>query len=126
MNTNISKKYDENESIIPGDLLMYEFNSHNVTKAIRHKKDITDSNRVIGVCTNVNGMDIIYTNSGIADVNVTGLVCLGDKLVLSELPGKAVALKYKEDSTIFGKRSIGKIIELYNDYNKVKVLLDIE
>lgn len=61
------------------------------------------------------------------DVNVKGLICLGDKLKASEVPGKAEAIKYDIlDERQFGIRCIGKVVEIYEDDTKVKVLLDLE
>lgn len=82
---------------------------------------------VIGVCTSIDKCDVIIKNNGIADVNVTGLVCMGDKLTTSDIPGKARAIRYdKLDETQFNIRSIGKVIGVYDTYDKVKVMLDIE
>ena len=67
-------------------------------------------------------------NKGIIDVNVKGIICLGDKLTIgNEEKGKAVAIRYDRlDEKQFGIRSIGKVIGLYEVYNKAQVLLDIE
>lgn len=122
----IMKKSDIHEPIDVGDLLIYNFISNKVTKATIEKLESTDSNQVIGVCIANNENSITYSNQGAVIVNVCGLVCLGDKLTLSDIPGKATAIKYVQDTTKFGIRGIGKVIELFNDYSKAKVLLDIE
>lgn len=126
MSKQIAEKANINEPIQVGDILMYDRMTNNVTRAKYIKNDVVDSNNVIGVCVSVNDMQVTYSNSGIVKVNVTGLVCLGDKLTISETPGKAIALKYEQNITQFGHRCIGKVIKLYNDYYVADVLLDIE
>ena len=42
------------------------------------------------------------------------------------MTGIAKAIRYSQDETKFRYRHIGKVIELYNQYDRVKVLLDIE
>ena len=122
----VTNKANINEPIQVGDLLMHDRMTDNVTRARFRKNDVVDSNRVIGVCTSVNESQVTYTNDEIVKVNVEGLICLGDKLTPSENPGKAVALKYEQNSTQFGIKSIGKVIGLYNDYSIANVMLDIE
>ena len=95
--------------------------SNKVYKSCNYKKD-----RIIGVCTNVNNNEITISNSGCVDVNIIGIACIGDKVTCSDIPGKGVAIRYDQDETIFNIRSIGKIIGLYDNYDKVKILLDIE
>lgn len=127
MSRYIAEKYDENENINVGDILMYAANTDCVTKARYKRNESVDSNKIIGICIAINDTKTItYTNCGIVDVNVKGLVCLGDKLTISEYPGIAIAIKYTQDDTIFGIKGIGKVIGLYNTYSKVKVMLDIE
>lgn len=58
-------------------------------------------------------------------VNVQGFVDLGDKLCISNVPGKAKAINYI-DRGYFNARSIGKVVKYLNNKNQVKVLLDIE
>ena len=54
-------------------------------------------------------------------------MCLGDKVKVSEVPGKAEAIRYdKLDERQFGIRSVGKVIKLYETYDKVQILIDIE
>lgn len=56
-----------------------------------------------------------------------GIMCLGDKVKVSEVPGKAEAIRYdKLDERQFGIRSVGKVIKLYENYDKVQILIDIE
>lgn len=119
------KKYDENEPIRVGDLIAYWPETDKVVRAKTHWRR-ADDNAVIGVCTAVNDDIVTFTNSGMTDVNVKGIICLGDKLSASEEFGIAEAIKYRQDETKFRFRSIGKVIGLYNNYNIAKVLLDIE
>ena len=129
------KKYDEYEEINIGDVLAlyvdYDEENHcfdtsdKVIKAYNHI--LFPQTMVIGVCTGINNNTVTVQNTGICDINVTGIICLGDKLQASDKPGYASAIKYVEqDETIFGIRSIGKVISLYRDYSKAKILLDIE
>ena len=120
------KKFDENEIILPGDIVSLMPIENKVTKAICstkcHDKDI-----VIGVCEKIANNMVLVKNKGIIDVNVSGVICIGDHVGASELPGTAKAIKYVyEDEDIFNLRCIGKVIGLYKVYNKAKVLLDIE
>ena len=120
------EKYDIDEPIHIGDLVSYWPETNKVTRAIKKNWKDNDENKVIGVCTNIYDKTITVADTGIVDVNVTGLVCLGDKLTISEKLGIAQAIKYRQDETKFRFRHIGKVIGLYNSYNIVKVLLDIE
>lgn len=83
-------------------------------------------NKLFGICEKIENNMIYVSNTGIIDVNVIGLVCIGDRLTTSETKGKARAIKYDQDERQFTIRSIGKVIGLYNTYNRVQVLLDIE
>lgn len=58
-------------------------------------------------------------------VNICGYVDLGDKLTISNHPGKAKAIDYT-NRDYFKARSIGKVIKYMNNSEQVKVLLDIE
>lgn len=82
--------------------------------------------KLYGICIKIENNLIYVSNRGIYDVNTEGIICIGDKLTTSEIPGKARAIRYDQDERQFNIRSIGKVIELYNVYNKAKVLLDIE
>lgn len=118
------EKYDKDEPIQIGDLISYFPQSDKVTRAV--KRHFKEHNYVIGICTDIKDDKISFCNNGIVDVNVKGIICIGDHLTVSEEFGKAVAIKYAQDETKFKIRQIGKVIGLYNDYNKAKVLLDIE
>lgn len=119
------KKLDEFENICTGDIVSYV----NVVGKVALSKN-TDyqslDRRVLGICIAVDGDTITVTNHGILDVNVDGIICIGDRLTIGDIPGKAVAIKYEEDSEKYDFRNIGKVLSLYNNYNKAKVLLDIE
>ena len=58
-------------------------------------------------------------------VNICGYVDLGDKLTLSDHPGKAKSKDFL-DEEFYVARSIGKVIKFTNNPKQVKVLLDIE
>ena len=68
-------------------------------------------------------IQVVY--SGECLVNITGYVDLGDRLGISDDPGKAKAIDYT-DRHYFIERSIGKVIKYTNTKDQVKVLLDIE
>lgn len=120
------EKYDVNEPIKVGDIVTYFPTTKKVTRAVkRHPKD-DELSTVIGVCTAIKTESIIVSNIGIVDVNVKGIACVGDNLTVSEKRGIAKAIRYDQDITQFGFSKIGKVIGLYNSYNIVKVLLDIE
>lgn len=120
------EKYDVTEPIKVGDVVTYFPTTKKVTRAVkRHPKDDNLSD-IIGVCTAVKDESIIVTNTGIVDVNVKGITCIGDKLTISEKYGIAKAIRYDQDISQFGFTKLGKVIGLYNSYNIVKVLLDIE
>ena len=121
----VLEKYDKDEPIQVGDLIAYFPETNKVVRARTHWRT-ADTNKVIGVCKAVNDNMISYTDIGMADVRVKGIICLGDKLTASEEFGVAEAIKYRQDETKFRYRSIGKVIGLYNNYNMAKVLLDIE
>lgn len=119
-------KYDESEIFDVGDLvsIIPETNlvTRSCTKHYKHQDKL-----VIGICMSSTDTTVEVINGGMVDVNVIGLVCVGDELTTSEMAGKARAIKYFNDDTrIFDIRNIGKVVGLYNDYSKVKVLLDIE
>lgn len=120
------KKYDIDEPIHIGDLITYWPETDKVTRAYIDNWRNADKNKVLGICTHIYDNTITVVSTGIVDVNVTGLICLGDKLTVSDKKGIAKAIKYDQDETKFRYRHIGKVIGLYNSYNVVKVLLDIE
>ena len=119
-------KYNEKEIFEIGDLVSLIPETSLVTRSCtKHykKQDML----VLGICKSVSEKTIEVINSGMVDVNVTGLICVGDKLTTSNVAGKARAIRYANDDTrIFDIRSIGKVVGLYNDYSVAKVLLDIE
>lgn len=122
---NSYEKLNEDENIEVGDIIALETNENKVTLAFRSKRK-QESSVIIGICTKIENNTIYVANKGIYDINVCGLVCLGDKLTASRIPGKAIAIKYGQDETQFGISGLGKVIELYNTYDKVKILLDVE
>lgn len=121
--TIFSKK--DNEHIKVGDIVEIIPISNSVKLAVRNFKN--KGNKVIGVCIKIDNNDVYVEDKGIVDVNVVGTICLGDKLTISDIPGKAEALKYGSyEEVMFGKRSIGKVVGVYDVYDIAKVLLDIE
>lgn len=126
MNIKTYKKQNQKEVFDIGDLVSIvpdtEYITRSLTKNYKHKDNLT-----IGVCIkdNTNTVDII--SIGVTDVNVTGIVCVGDRLTTSNIAGKAKAIRNDNDEIrIFDIRPIGKVIGLYNDYSKAKVMLGIE
>lgn len=117
-------KYDTTEPIQVGDLISYTRFGNSVTRSVINHFE--DTNNVVGVCVKIDDDNIYIENQGMVDVNVTGIVCIGDKLQPSNIPGKAKAIKYNQDETHYKMRSIGKCICLYNSYDTIKALLDIE
>lgn len=88
---------------------------------------LNDKKRIYGVCVDVFAdNEIIVATDGIVDVNVTGIICLGDHLTISSIDGKAEAIKVLQEEELYDTRSIGKVIGLYNIYSKAKVLLNIK
>lgn len=69
-----------------GDIISIVPDTNLVTRScnVFRNKD----NLVIGICaSNCNcGEEILIQNSGIIDVNTTGIICLGDKLTTSNIP----------------------------------------
>lgn len=121
-NLSYEKLYIE-EPINIGDVIQLEPKTNKVTRAFNKRHH---SIKVIGVCIKIENNTIVVANKGIVDVNVTGLFCIGDKLTSSDIPGKARAIRYKQDETQFNIRSIGKVIELYRTPDVTRVLLDVE
>lgn len=122
----IYDKYDETEVIEPYDLISLVPGTNTVTKSIVSSYKQPEL-LVIGVCKKIINNQIYVANTGIIDVNVTGIICLGDKLTASNIAGKAEAIKYViQDERVFNIRSIGKVIGIYDVYNRAQVLLDIE
>lgn len=120
----IYEKYYEYENIQPGDLISLEPITGKVQLSCN--KFLNKDKNIIGVCKSVTGNTIEVVFKGITDVNVIGNIGLGDRLTSSEEKGKAKAIRYGQDVTQFNVPVIGKVIGIYNVYNKAKVLLDIE
>ena len=113
-------KLEPDEPIQIGDLISLVPISNKVVRSSMRDK------MVVGVCVDIKENNITVKHKGIFTLNVSGFVCLGDKLTTSREPGKAAAMKYDQNESQFGIKSIGKVIGLYNDYSQAKVLLDIE
>jgi len=119
-------KQNEYEKFSVGDLVSFIPNTSLVTKSItRHYKH--RDKLCLGICVADNGKSVDVVDEGIVDVNVTGIVCIGDRLTTSKISGKAKAIRNDNDEIrVFDIRPIGKVIGLYNDYSVAKVLLGIE
>lgn len=81
---------------------------------------------IISGDSNISKREIIqiaYTGEQI--VNICGYVDIGDRLCISEDPGKAKSKDFL-DENFYSARSIGKVIKFTNNPKQVKVLLDIE
>lgn len=68
-------------------------------------------------------IQVAYT--GEQTVNVYGTVQVGDRLCISNQPGKAMSLDYLGQQ-YYNLRSIGKAISVDTDNSQAQVLLDIE
>ena len=66
---------------------------------------------------------IAYTDRQL--VNICGYVNIGDKLCISETPGKAKSKDFL-DGEYYYSRTIGKVTQFTNNRNQVIALLDIE
>lgn len=122
------EKLFEDENIQIGDIIIYhpQYNKVSLSQTNRYQEQFGHT-EILGICTQVNDNYVTITNEGVCDVNIYGMTCIGDKLTIGSIPGKAVAIKYVHDEEIlFRKRSIGKVINLYDTYEKAKVLLDIK
>ena len=76
--------------------------------------------------SNINKREIIQiAYMGEQMVNICGYVDLGDKLTLSDHPGKAKSKDFL-DEEFYVARSIGKVIKFTNNPKQVKVFLYIE
>ena len=119
-------KHFETEKFEVGDLVSFFPDTSLVTKSItRHYKH--QDKMCIGICQIDNGKTISIVDEGIVNINVTGIICIGDRLTTSKIAGKAKAIRNDNDEIrIFDIRPIGKVIGLYDDYSKAKVLLGIE
>lgn len=118
-------KLDINEDIQVGDLISLIAIPNKVTRSVDNK--FLNKDNIVGICMQINSDNtILVADKGIVTVNVQGIICIGDKLKVSNIPGKAKAIKYDQDELQFNIRSIGKVIKLYNDYSKADILLGIE
>lgn len=117
-------KYKTEEDIQIGDLIVMDQVSNLV-----HKATMLDRKKVIGVCADVfpDTEEVLICNQGVIDVNVTGIICLGDHIGVSQKPGKAEAINYEiQEERQFDVRSVGKVVGLYDVYSKARVLLNIK
>lgn len=116
-------KIREYDDLQAGDLVALDQISNTV-----HKANQKDKKEVVGVCveTYPETNEALICNEGMVDVNVIGIICLGDHLRLSHVNGKADAINTIQEEDIFGVRSIGKVVGLYDIYSKAKVLLNIK
>lgn len=113
-----------NEDIQTGDLIAIDEISGNACKAT-----LCNKKSIIGVCADIfpDTDEILVCNEGIIDVNVTGIVCLGDHLTISDKEGRAEAINYDiQEEKQFDVRSIGKVIRLGDIYSKATTLLNIK
>lgn len=121
----IYTKYDISEPIQVGDLISLKDNN-TVTRSFQWYNKKPDT-RIIGVCTKLNDDNTIEVqNEGQVDVNIIGLSSLGSMITASDEPGKGKIMRYQQESRMFNIRPIGKIIKVYNNLNKVTVLLNLE
>lgn len=117
-------KLKTNEEINIGDLVAVD----NIS-GTAHKATLLDRKRVLGICADIfpDTNEILICSEGIIDVNVTGIICLGDHLTVSDKAGIAEAINYEiQEEKQFDVRSIGKVIKLENVYSKATVLLNIK
>lgn len=120
------KKFNKDEIFEKGDLVSFFANTELVVRSVNRNYKKPDS-LVIGICVQDQEDKVEIQDDGIVDVNVEGLICVGDILTTGDTPGKAVAIKYNDqDVTIFNFKKIGKVINVYNDYNKALVMLNIK
>ena len=119
-------KQNKYEKFAVGDLVSFFPDTSLVVRSItRHYKH--QDKLVLGICVADNGKTVDVIDEGIIDVNVTGIICIGDRLTTSKQAGKAKAIRNDNDEIrVFDIRPIGKVIGLYNDYSVAKVLLGIE
>lgn len=116
-------KLEDNELVSVGDLVAL----NQVTSEV-HIATIKDRKKILGVCVDVmpDG-EIVVCNEGIVNVNVVGEICLGDHISISDIPGKAKAIRYDvQEEQQFDVRSIGKVIGLTDVYSIARVLLNVK
>ena len=75
------KKLYEEENIEVGDIISLDPIANRVKLSFNriNKKD----EQVIGICEKIENNMIYVANIGIIDVNVEGIICIGDKLTIS-------------------------------------------
>lgn len=117
-------KLDDGEQVTIGDLIAFSHITSTAHKAT--KKDKKEN--IIGICADTyEDNEILVCDEGILEVNVNGLICLGDHLTLSDIPGKLEAIKYTmQDEEQFGIMRIGKVVALSDKYSKAKILIGIK
>ena len=116
-------KYDINESIEIGDLVSLK--DDKVIRSYQNYNKKPDI-KIIGVCKDVRNDLVLVQQSGICIINIVGAYGISSMVTASEIPGKGRALKYEQEKRMFNLRSVGKVIEIYNDEHKAKILLDLE
>lgn len=78
-------KLEENEQVSIGDTMAFDLLTSTVHKATLD--DAKDVKKIVGVCVEIYSPDeILVCDNGLVDVNVNGIVCLGDHLTISEIP----------------------------------------
>lgn len=117
-------KVKEGENIEKGDLVAIDQISGKA-----HKATLFDKKKVVGVCVENyhDTEEILLCTEGIIDVNVKGIICLGDHLAVSDVAGVAEAINYEiQEEKQFDVRSIGKVVALGDIYSKATVMLNIK
>lgn len=117
-------KLEDGEQVVAGDLIAF---SHITSTA--HKATLKDKKeKIIGICVETfENNEILVCSEGIVDVNVVGMVCLGDHLKLSNTDGKLEAILYdKQEEKQFAVMSIGKVIGLGDKYSTAKAIINIK
>ena len=117
-------KYNKNEPIEIGDLISLRPDKSVVRSYQKDSKNVDEN--IIGVCTEVNHNQIEVQQEGYVIINIEGLYSIGSMVTASNIPGKAKALRYLQEKRLYNLREVGKVIEIYNDIKKAKILLDIE
>ena len=118
----ILERYN-NEDIQIGDLISLKDNKAIRSIFVCNKRP--DKN-IVGICTNIHSNEIEVTTQGIVNINVIGSVAIGDEIGASEIPGKGRSIKYIQEKDMFNIRSVGKVIYLYKDLTKARILLNVE
>ena len=84
------KKLYEEENIEVGDIISLDPIANRVKLSFNriNKKD----EQIIGICEKIENNMIYVANTGIIDVNVEGIICIGDKLTISNSNGSVGTL----------------------------------